>query len=272
MRDLFSIGEMAKLFNINIRTLRYYDKIGLLKPEYVDDKSNYRYYGTKQFEKLNTIRYLRALDMPIEKISEFFEHKDVNVMISLLKNQKEISENKKKELDLIERKINNRIKQIEEASSWKLEEISIRNFPERKALVLKSDIPVNDDLEYSIRKLERNHNLNSSVFLGKIGVRLSAENIQNMNYNSFSSIFMLIEDEDLCQSPASIINKGEYIFIRFCGTHVDSPTYYKKLMDYMKDNKFEISGDSLEITYIDSGLTEQLGQFVTEIEIPFKRA
>ena len=40
----------------------------------------------------------------------------------------------------------------------------------------------------------------------------------------------------------------------------------------MNNNKFEISGDSLEITYIDSGLTEQLGQFVTEIEIPFKRA
>ena len=83
---------------------------------------------------------------------------------------------------------------------------------------------------------------------------------------------MLIEDEDLCQSPASIINKSEYIFIRFCGTHVDAPPYYKRLMEYMNNNKFEISGDSLEITYIDSGLTEQLGQFVTEIEIPFKRA
>ena len=136
-------------------------------------------------------------------------------LVSLLKNQKEIIQNKKKELELIERKINNRIKQIEDASSWKLDEISIKKFPERKAIVLKSDIPVNDDLEYSIRKLERNHNLSSSVFLGKIGVRLSAENIKNMSYNSFSSIFMLIEDEDLCQSPASIINKGEYIFIRF---------------------------------------------------------
>ena len=271
MRDLFTIGEMAKLFNINIRTLRYYDIIGLLKPEYVDSKTNYRYYGTKQFEKLNTIRYLRALDMPIDKISEFFEHKDVKVMINLLKDQKKIIEDKKFELDLIECKINNRIKQIEEASSWQLEEISIKIFPERKALVLKSDIPVNDDLEYSIRKLERNHNLSSSVFLGKIGVRLSSDNIKNNNYNSFSSIFMLIEDEDLCKSPTSTISQGEYVFIRFCGTHVDAPPYYKKLVEYIDKNSFEISGDSLEITYIDSGLTDYKSDYVTEIEIPFKR-
>ncbi len=272
MRDLFTIGEMAKLFNINIRTLRYYDIIGLLKPEYTDSKTNYRYYGSKQFEKLNTIRYLRALDMPIEKISEFFGHKDVNVMINLLKSQKNIIEEKKKELDLIERKINNRIKQIEEASSWNLEEINIKSFAERKAVVLKSEIPINDDLEYSIRKLERNHNLSSSVFLGKIGVRLSCDNIKNSNYNSFSSIFMLIEDEDLCQSPASSINSGEYALIRFCGTHKDAPPYYKKLVDYLDENSFQINGDSLEITYIDSGLTDYKNDYVTEIEIPFKRA
>ena len=48
MRELFSIGEMAKLFQTNIRTLRYYDEIGLLKPEWRDDNSGYRYYSTKQ--------------------------------------------------------------------------------------------------------------------------------------------------------------------------------------------------------------------------------
>ena len=46
MRELFTIGEMAKLFQTNIRTLRYYDEIGLLKPEWRDDNSGYRYYST----------------------------------------------------------------------------------------------------------------------------------------------------------------------------------------------------------------------------------
>ncbi len=43
MRDMFLIGELAKLFNISTDTLRYYDKIGLLKPKY-DKDNGYRYY------------------------------------------------------------------------------------------------------------------------------------------------------------------------------------------------------------------------------------
>ena len=35
--------------------------------------SGYRYYGTEQFEALNTIRYLRALDMPLPEIEDFLK-------------------------------------------------------------------------------------------------------------------------------------------------------------------------------------------------------
>ncbi|MFR6344374.1 MAG: MerR family transcriptional regulator [Christensenellales bacterium] len=62
---LFSIGDVAKLFHISVSSLRYYEKIGLLMPEKVDAQTGYRYYSTRQFEVLNTIRYLRALDMPL---------------------------------------------------------------------------------------------------------------------------------------------------------------------------------------------------------------
>ena len=39
-------------------------------PEYISSDSGYRYYGTEQFEVLNTIRYLRALDMPLAEIED----------------------------------------------------------------------------------------------------------------------------------------------------------------------------------------------------------
>ncbi len=75
MKELFSIGEISRLFDLNIRTLRYYDDIGLLKPETTDEKTGYRYYSTKKFERLNTIKYLRALDMPLERIMRFLKTK-----------------------------------------------------------------------------------------------------------------------------------------------------------------------------------------------------
>lgn len=43
---MYSIGELSKNTNISIRTLRYYDEIGLLKPAKVAD-SGYRYYSNQ---------------------------------------------------------------------------------------------------------------------------------------------------------------------------------------------------------------------------------
>lgn len=57
MDKLFRIGEMAKLFHMSMSTLRHYERLGLLKPEKVDEKTGYRYYSVRQFEALNTVRF-----------------------------------------------------------------------------------------------------------------------------------------------------------------------------------------------------------------------
>ena len=94
---LFSIGQTAKLFNMNIRTLRYYDQIGLLEPGFVNDETGYRYYSSAQFERLNTIKYLRALDVPIERIATFFEGRDVSLMCDIFEAQDQVKQNSGKE-------------------------------------------------------------------------------------------------------------------------------------------------------------------------------
>ena len=87
MKELFTIGEMAKLFGVNIRTLRYYDEIGILCPETTDPDSGYRYYSTRQFERMNSIKYLRALDMPLKSIALFFEKRDVRSLQFLMEEE-----------------------------------------------------------------------------------------------------------------------------------------------------------------------------------------
>ena len=75
---LFRIGKVADMFNVSLGTLRHYERCGLLEPEYIDPRTGYRYYGAKQFEVLNTIRYLRVLDMPLTQIAEFLHNRDVH--------------------------------------------------------------------------------------------------------------------------------------------------------------------------------------------------
>lgn len=89
MDKLFRIGEMAKLFHMSMSTLRHYENIGLLKPEKVDQKNGYRYYSVRQFEALNTVRYLRALDMPLSEIEDFLQNREVDAIEAKLRQQKE---------------------------------------------------------------------------------------------------------------------------------------------------------------------------------------
>ena len=87
--QLLSIGKMAEINGVSIPTLRLYDKNGLLKPAYIDPDSGYRYYSTRQFECLNTIRYLRELDIPLEQIGQFIENRQIDGICELLLQQKE---------------------------------------------------------------------------------------------------------------------------------------------------------------------------------------
>ena len=44
MSQYMSIGKVSKLKNVSIKSLRYYDQIGILKPAFVNTETNYRYY------------------------------------------------------------------------------------------------------------------------------------------------------------------------------------------------------------------------------------
>lgn len=74
MKDIkyFSISEFAKLKGTTAETLRHYNRVGLLLPEYIDPKNGYRYYSTTQSEKLGTILELRELGVSVEVIKDFF--------------------------------------------------------------------------------------------------------------------------------------------------------------------------------------------------------
>lgn len=111
-KKLFLIGEVAKMFHISMGTLRRYEQAGLLTPEYTDPDTRYRYYGTRQFELLNTIRYLRVLDFPLAQIKTFLDNRDTDVIEEKLVHQKEVIARKQKELELISRKIDHRLEQL----------------------------------------------------------------------------------------------------------------------------------------------------------------
>lgn len=271
-RELFRIGEVSKLFNVSISILRHYDKIGLLCPEYTDSETGYRYYSTRQFECLNTIRYLRALDIPLDEISKVIKNRNTDDISNLLLRQREEVIKRKNDLEMIEHKINNRLKQLEDALSSNIGVIKEEIKGERRlALLNKRLAPKNYlDLEHSIRELEKDEKT-SVTFLGKVGVGISEENLNSHKFKSYDMVFIILEDEDRFKGSTIVLPAENCITVRFRGGHENAPEYYEMLINHIEINNYIISGFSKEITMIDYGLTDDVSKFVTEIQIPVKK-
>ena len=67
---MYKIGEFSKLTNLSIRTLRYYNDIGLLIPEEVDIYTGYRYYGDNNLYQVKVIELLKNAGFTLEEIIE----------------------------------------------------------------------------------------------------------------------------------------------------------------------------------------------------------
>lgn len=65
---MYKIGEFSKMVDMSVRTLRYYDECGILKPEYTDTFSGYRYYTDENVYQAEVIKLLKAVDFSLEEI------------------------------------------------------------------------------------------------------------------------------------------------------------------------------------------------------------
>ncbi|WP_371018410.1 MerR family transcriptional regulator [Pseudalkalibacillus sp. JSM 102089] len=90
------VKEVAELTGISVRTLHYYDEIGLLTP--ATTETGYRLYSNEDLEKLQQILFFRALDFSLKKIKTILEEPDFDRM-EALSYQKEILHEKKRRLD-----------------------------------------------------------------------------------------------------------------------------------------------------------------------------
>ena len=70
---MLKIGDFSKLSRVPVKTLRYYDEIGLLKAATVDPATDYRYYTADQLPRLNRILALKELGFTLEQIGRLLD-------------------------------------------------------------------------------------------------------------------------------------------------------------------------------------------------------
>lgn len=269
MRNIFTIGEMAKFHNVSIKTLRYYDEIDLLNPGFTDKNNNYRYYTTEQFEQLSTIKYLKELGFSLKDIKNHLSHSDTDSFINLLEAQMQLTEDKINQLTKMKQRFKNRINDIRDARSGYPDEVPfLKTVQERKIAKLPETIRSESELEFSIRRLEELSNMSGSVFIGGVGLTVSKENLLQNKFDEYNSVYINVEDENAETSLITSLPKAEYVCIKYNGNHAASSKYYRILFDFINQNQYKIAGDAIERTIINQFISQKDKDYLTELQIP----
>lgn len=95
----YSVNQLSALAGVSARTLRYYDKIGLLRPSRVSD-SNYRYYGAREVDLLQQILFYRERGIPLQQIADILYREDFVPLMALEQHLKKL-EKEKSRLELL---------------------------------------------------------------------------------------------------------------------------------------------------------------------------
>ena len=108
----WKIGELARVFDINVQLLRHYDKEGLLVPDIRNPENKWRTYRYDQIYSLGMIRFLRDLDCSLDEIGDFMRGRDAEKTETFIRERLEKTKEKYEKLMRMESVVSDRFTSI----------------------------------------------------------------------------------------------------------------------------------------------------------------
>ena len=118
--ESYTIKKLADIAGISVRTLHYYDEIGLLKPQYRHD-NGYRYYGVEEVTMLQQIMFFRELDFSLDEIRTIISSPDFDVTEALEQHRNLLVKKDERLRELINT-VESTMSKMEKRSTMKIKE------------------------------------------------------------------------------------------------------------------------------------------------------
>lgn len=265
MKSYYKINEISNLYNIGKDSLRYYEEIGMLKPE--RDTNGYRLYSIQDIWKLNNIKDLRNLNMPIEVIKDYLENKTIENTLDILNEEITIINKKLDQLKVQKSKILSRMKSLkEDAAENNTETIREIDMDERKVIVLNDSFSRDEEADFLIKKLHKKHE-DKLYLLGNnyVGVTMDLNKVKEKVYNAYTSVFFILESDD--KSFDKVIPEGKYLSLSYRGSYEKTSKFIPLMLEYAENNGYRPVSDPIELYKIDVHETSITDEFLTELQI-----
>lgn len=239
VKNLFSIGEVAKIKDITIKALRYYHKMGILIPRYIDETTGYRYYSIDQFIHIDIIKSCRELGTSIVELQEIFKGCDTDQLLQFLQLKREEAEENIKKMQEIIKTIDSLHMKVETSKDIvNNDEISTQFFAERYVIVAPckevgslQELLSYSDLEKIIQEKEGKMSMERGIFYNV-----------NTEWNVEPKyVFSRLQGDSNIEAEENIkiLPKGKYVTLSYSKENEEERR--NKIINYVKENKLNVN-------------------------------
>ncbi|MGN0600875.1 MAG: MerR family transcriptional regulator [Oscillospiraceae bacterium] len=269
-RRYLSITEVAKYRRLSSDTLRYYDRIGLVKPNYVDKSNGRRYYSMDQCEHLGTIKELRKMNLSLNEIEEFMTcrnlEKSERVLSRHLEVLKKEIEEKQKLYSILEKKLDF-LAQIKSAD-FVTDLPVIKDIPERYVLKGKRNKLSTNKTAIEFMKLEESLGTESPILAtNKVAMEVN-DSVIDSEFRSDVCPMLFCSENESDRKNFAVVKGGKYI----CAYHSDSTGYLGEIIAKMKyfadENGCTMADRGIFIYQVDITLTDEPSETIIELQYP----
>lgn len=263
MKKFFKIGEISKLYDIGVDSIRYYEDIGIIHPE--RSASGYRQYSIHDIWRLNVIRDLRSIGFTMEQIKEYLSSHNTASSLKLLEEEQEAIRKQMLRLQELQKNVAHRLHTIHSAQALPLHQITQMTLPPRRCHTLSEGYSDAGEMDLLIKRLI-NLDQKRLYIIGsnQIGTVVSRSSLLQKKTLSYQSVFLIDEQ------GSETIPGSDYLCVTYRGNYSQSIDWGLKLEEYAKTHHLTVIGDLLELLWIDIHTTSDETEYITQLQLPVR--
>ncbi|WP_293718849.1 MerR family transcriptional regulator [uncultured Phascolarctobacterium sp.] len=270
--NYFTTGELASLCKIPRKTLLYYDSLGLITPEVVEE-NGYRYYKRTQLFALELILTMRKLDIPLAEIKSYLANKSYSNYQQLLADRETLLEHMIEKMISLKNELHHSIINLQQLENIKFNKIlTVQTGDEflclSQTVAPKMNFKDRTKISASLFiDLAEHIPLNNHTF----GYIVDKDTLRDLKAPRHIKYYFYPVFTETAYPQCMIKPGGTYLTLYFQGIYMDNyDKYINALSEYCSDNKLLPVSDIYITSVKNFWLTDAINEYIYKIEIQIK--